>query len=82
MFDRVGVVIVTLLGTCMGLMVALASDIRLTPVLALLFPVLVMGIVVARLFGAAAGVFACGVSNGAAVGFLLYGWYRLANALR
>ena len=81
-FDRVGIGLVSILGTCIGLMIALASDIRLTPVVALLFPGLLVGMVVARLFGIAVGVLACGVSNGAAYGFLLYGWYRLPAALR
>jgi hypothetical protein len=81
-FDRMGVGLVSILGTCIGLMIALASDIRLTPAVALLFPGLLVGVIVARLFGIAAGVLACGVSNGAAYGFLLYGLCRLAAALR
>jgi hypothetical protein len=66
----------------MGLMVGLASDIRITREAALLFPGFLGGMIVARLFGITAGVVACGVSNGAACGFLLYGWCRLAEALR
>jgi hypothetical protein len=81
-FDRVGVGLVSILGTCIGLIIAAASDIRLTPVVALQFPGLVVGMIVARLFGMTAGVLACGVSNGAAYGFLLYGWCRLTAALR
>jgi len=38
-FDRMGLGLVSILGTCIGLMIALASDIRLTPAVALLFPV-------------------------------------------
>lgn len=49
---------------------------------ALLFPGLAVGMIVARLFGVGAGVLACAVSNGAAYGFLLFGFYRLAAALR
>jgi uncharacterized membrane protein len=59
----------------------LASDIRLTPMLALLFPGVLIGLGVARLFGVAAGVFACAAANGAAYGLILYGWYRLSSAL-
>jgi hypothetical protein len=80
--DRVGIVILSILGTCMGLLIGLASDIRLTPAVALLFPGVLVGMIVARLFGITAGVLVCGVSNGAAYGFLLYGWCRLAVALR
>jgi hypothetical protein len=51
-FDRAGIVILSILGTCMGLMIGLASDIRLTlPVallfLALLFPGVLVGMIVA-----------------------------------
>jgi uncharacterized membrane protein len=81
-FDRVGIVVVSILGTCIGLLIGVASDVSLTPAVALLFPGLVAGTIVSRLFGITAGVVACGVSNGAAYGLLLYGWYRLAAALR
>jgi hypothetical protein len=81
-FDRVGVGLVSILGTCIGLMIAVAPDVRLTPETALLFPGLAVGMTVARLFGITAGVLACGVSNGAVYGFLLYGWCRLIAALR
>src|SRR5689334_16918078 len=81
-FDRVGIVVASILGTCIGLVVAVASDVSLTPVVALLFPGFVVGMIVARLFGITAGVLACSVSNGAAYGFLLYGWCRLTSALR
>jgi hypothetical protein len=80
-FDRVGIVVITLLGTCIGLEIGLASDIRLTPILALLFPGILIGLGVARILGVAAGVFACGAANGAAYGLFLYGWYRLSSAL-
>ena len=80
-FDRVGIVVITLLGTCIGLEIGLASDIRLTPILALLFPGLLIGFGVARICGLAAGVFACATANGVAYGLLLYGWYRLSSAL-
>lgn len=53
-----------------------------SPLLAMLFPGLLIGIVTARLFGITAGVLACGVSNGPAYRFLLYGWWWLAAALR
>ena len=66
----------------MGLLLTLASDVRLTPTVISLAPGLLLGLVVARLFGVAVGVLACGVSNGVAYGSLLYGWYRLTAALR
>jgi hypothetical protein len=81
-FDRMGVGLVSILGTCIGLMVGLASDLRLTPVVALLFPGFLAGMIASRLFGITSAVLACGVSNGASYGFLLYGWCRLAEALR
>jgi len=81
-FDRVGVGLLSILGTCIGLMISLASDLRLTPMVTILFPGLVVGTTVARLFGITAGVLACGVSNGAACGLLLYGWCRLTATLR
>jgi hypothetical protein len=37
-FDRLGIVVVVLLGTAIGLEIAFASDIKLTPMLASLFP--------------------------------------------
>jgi hypothetical protein len=80
-FDRAGIVVVVLLGTCIGLEIAMASHIRLTPTLALLFPGVLIGFGVARIFGVAAGVFVCATANGAAYGLLLYGWYRLSSAL-
>src|SRR5437879_1637934 len=80
-FDRIGVVIVTILGACIGLEMALASDIKLTPTLALLFPGLVIGFVVAQILGITAGVLVCAAANGAAYGLLLYGWNRLVSAL-
>jgi hypothetical protein len=52
-FDRVGVGLVSILGTCIGLMMSLASDIRVTPAVALLFPGLLVGVVGAQLFGIA-----------------------------
>lgn len=80
-FDRVAIVVVTLFGTFVGLEIALASDIRLTPVLAVLFPGVLVGLGVVRIFGVATGVIACAVSNGTAYGFVWYGWIQLANTL-
>ena len=80
-FDRVGVVIVGVIGTLAGLVVALGSHIILTPLLVMLFPGLLAGWSVAQVFGTTAGVIACGVANGAVCGFLLYAWDRLANAI-
>jgi hypothetical protein len=71
---------VAFLGTCIGPGVGL-STLRLTLIVALLFPGLPVGFVVARIFGIAAGVVACSVSNGVAYGLLMYGWDRLINAV-
>ena len=73
---------VSIFGTGIGIMIALASDIGPTPAAVLLFPGFLAGMIVARLLGTTAGVVAGAVSNGAAYGFLLYGWCRLAAALR
>lgn len=81
MFDRVGVLIVTVIGSLIGLEIALASDIKLTPLVATLFPGLLVGVVVARAFGEVAGVITCAVSNGALYGLALYCWIRLATAI-
>jgi hypothetical protein len=80
-FDWIGVGFVAFLGACFGGMIATASDIGLTPTLALLFPGLLIGMGVAMVFGHWAGVFASALSNGIAFGALLYGWDRMANEL-
>src|ERR1700688_2035147 len=80
LFDRVGIVSVTLLGICIGSLFALASD--LPPIVAVLCPGLLVGLLAARVFGIAAGVVASGVFTGAAYGILLYAWDRLMNRLR
>lgn len=49
--------------------------------LAILFPGVLIGFPVARIFGIGAGVVACTVSNGVAYGLLLYGWNRLLSAV-
>lgn len=73
--------IVTFLGALIGLEFALASYIRLTPIVALLSPGLLVGFLVAPVFGIVAGVLASGVFTGAVYGLLLYAWDRLMNRL-
>jgi len=84
-FDRAGVVVVTLLGACLGGMIATAmargNDITITPTLDFIIPGLPIGMPVSRMFGLSAGIFASALSNGAAYGLILYGWDRLANAM-
>jgi hypothetical protein len=80
-FDWVGVACVAFLGACFGGLIATASDIKLTPALALLFPGIVIGVGVGMIFGRWAGVVASALLNGIAFGALLYGWNRLANQL-
>ena len=79
--DRAGVVIVTILGTCLGLLMALASDIRLTPMFVVMFPGLAVGYVAAKLFGFTAAVVLTALANGAVYGLLLYSWDRLCSKL-
>ena len=80
-FDRVGAVIVAVLGTLAGLVAPGLHSIIPSPTPLLLFPGLLVGWPAAHLFGMTVGVLACGVPNGAACGFLLYAWHRLANAM-
>ena len=72
----------SLFGVCIGLLIASASDVRITPTLVMIFPGILIGVAVVRFWGATAAVIACGMANGIVYGFLLYGWYRLAGALR
>jgi uncharacterized membrane protein len=81
-FDKIGVVVVTILGTGLGLLTALASDIRLTPMFVVMFPGLAVGYVAAKLFGFTAGVVSTALANGAVYGLLLYAWDRLADRLQ
>ena len=80
-FDKVGVVVVTILGTCLGLLTAVASDIPLTPMLFIIFPGLAVGYVASKLFGLTVTVVLMAIANGAIYGLLLYAWDRLANEL-
>ena len=80
--DRLGIAIVSVLGAFLGLLMATASDIRITPTLLLIFPGLLIGVAVARGLTVTGGIAACALANGVAYGLLLYGWYRFAGALR
>ena len=80
-FDKVGVAIVTILGTGLGLLIALASDTRLTPMLIVIFPGVAVGYLAFKLFGITAGVVLTALANGAIYGLLLYAWDRLCNTL-
>ncbi len=79
--DRIGVSVVVCIGTVIGAGIAVASDLRLTPLPLMLFPGLVAGILAFKLFGMVAGVVACAISNGFVYGLALYCWMRLLNAL-
>lgn len=80
--DRLGMAILALLGAPLGLLIASASDIRLTPTLLIMVPGLAVGVPVGSAWGATTGVIACGMVNGLSYAVLLYGWYRLAGGLR
>jgi hypothetical protein len=83
-FDWVGVGLVTILGFFPGLIIAVPASDGGRPSLGLLilFPGSGVGMIVMRMFGITPGVVASGTVNGAAYGFLLYGWCRLAGGLR
>src|ERR1051326_3556463 len=80
-FDELGVVVVTLLGTLLGWMIATTSDTTLTPMLIVLFPGVAIGYIAFKLLGLPAAVVLTGVANGAIYGLLLYSWDRLVNSL-
>jgi hypothetical protein len=80
-FDRIGVVVVALVGACLGWGIATASDIRFTPMLAVFLPGCAVGFVVSKFVGLKVAVIVSGVANGAIYGLVLYGWNRLANAI-
>jgi uncharacterized membrane protein len=69
------------LGASAGLTITFACGVRLSPMVVLLFPGVLIALGVAPVLGAVAAAFACVVANGAAYGLLMYGWYRLPNAL-
>lgn len=79
--DRAGVVGVTILGTALGLLIAVASDIPLKPIVFVMFPGFAVGYVAAKLFGFTAAVVLTALANGAIYGLLLYSWDRLCNKL-
>ena len=80
-FERVGIGVFTFLGSCLGLMVGLGSDLPLTPLVVLVVPGSAVGWMVGSMGGLAVGVVACSLANGVAYGFMLYGWYRLTALL-
>jgi hypothetical protein len=80
-FDRIGVALVTLVGTGLGMTIFTASDIQLTPMLALVYPGWGIGVFVSKFAGPDTSRFFAGVANGIFYGLLLYGWDRLANWL-
>ena len=68
-FDRIALVVVTLLGTCLEwMMMARAAYRTLTPILALIFPGCVIGIGVSKLVGQSMAEFVSGIANGAIYG--------------
>ena len=81
-FDRLGIAIVSLLGLCIGLLMASSSDVRITPTLVIIVPGLLIGFAVVRSLGITGAAIACGMANAVLYGVLLYSWYRLADALR
>jgi len=79
-FDKTGVAVVTILGTGIGSMVALGSDIPLIPFV-VICPGLAVGYPAAKIFGPTVSIVLTTIANGAIYGFLLYAWDRLANRL-
>jgi hypothetical protein len=79
-FDRVGVVIVALLGTCIGFFAALTTDTNFMG-LSIMSPGTLIGAGVASVLGLTAGICVSALANGAIFGLLLYSWDRMANAL-
>jgi hypothetical protein len=84
-FDRIGVAVVALLGTCLGseraLEISTAHNVSFTPVLAVIFPGAVIGFAISTFVGLTVTVIVSGLANGVIYGFLMYGWNRLANRL-
>jgi hypothetical protein len=80
-FDKTGVVVVTILGTGLGLLIAVASDIPFKPRVIVMFPGLAVGCVACKLFGLTAGIVVTALANGTIYGLLLYAWDRLCNKL-
>jgi hypothetical protein len=64
--DRFAIRVVSLFGFCIGLLIASASDVRITPTLVMIFPGILIEVAVVRLWGATAAVIACGIANGLA----------------
>jgi hypothetical protein len=81
-FDRFGIAVVSTLGLGIGLLIASAYDIGITPTLAIIVPGMLIGVAFARVFGNPGAAIACGIANGVVYGLLLYGWYRVAGALQ
>lgn len=79
-FDKAGVVVVTVLGTGIGLIVGLGSDIPLIPFV-VICPGLALGYLASKLFGTTSGIVVTAIANGAICGLLLYAWDRLCNKL-
>jgi len=80
-FDRIGVAVVALLGAGIGLFLATANDVVLTPMLFVVFPGAAIGLAVSKLAGRSVGVIISGIANGGIYGALLYSCHRLANAV-
>ncbi len=80
-FDRAGVIIVALLGLCVGFLAAAATDTKLTLAFGIMSPGVLIGAGAGKLFGTATGVCVAALSNGAVCGLLLYAWDRITNTL-
>ena len=80
-FDRIGVAVVALLGTCLGWGITIANDIALTPTLAFIFPGSAIGFAASKIVGRNIAGIVSGAANGVIYGLLLYGWNRIANRI-
>lgn len=65
------------IGMLMGLIMGAGSD--SVPMYLIPAPGVLVGVIAAAAFGRTAGMLTCAVANGAAYGFLMYAWDRLAN---
>jgi hypothetical protein len=80
-FDRIGVAVVALLGICLGFGIATANDIHFNPMLAVIYPGSVVGLVASKFVGRNVAVIVSGLANGVIYGTVMYGWNRVANTI-
>jgi hypothetical protein len=83
-FDRIGVAVVALPGSCLGwegLAIATANDVSSPPSITVILPGALIGFVMAHFVGIKVAGIASAVPNGAIYGLLMYGWNRFASRI-